>query len=200
MYAANFTQIFFQKHFLKVLYSSVGDSMVYEPPPVFLVDRAGAATWIITVGSGTSSGNLSNQTRTRAPEQWSVRQRQNCVHFTKHDVPQPSEPPVFIQTHSRLHIDRCLLRHREYINELYHHCYHAQVWEAGDGGEPRDLGGWAPGHGRVRVPGQLHQQDLQADHRTLGTGVTSFTTLFVLYLLELKVYLLNVRWWVKREM
>ena len=69
MYAANFTQIFFQKHFFKVLYSSVGDSMVYEPPPVFLVDRAGAATWIITVGSGTSSGNLSNQTRSRAPEQ-----------------------------------------------------------------------------------------------------------------------------------
>ena len=69
MYAANFTQIFFQKHFLIVLDGSVVDSMVYEPPPVFLVDRTGAATWIITVGSGTSSGKLSNQTRSRAPEQ-----------------------------------------------------------------------------------------------------------------------------------
>ena len=69
MYTVNFTQIFFQKHFLIVLDGSVVDSMVYEPPPVFLVDGAGAATWIITVGSGTSSGNLSNQTRSRAPEQ-----------------------------------------------------------------------------------------------------------------------------------
>ena len=69
MYAANFTQISFEKHFLIVLDRSVGDSMVYKPPPVFLVDRTGAATWIITVGSGTSSGNLSNQTRSRAPEQ-----------------------------------------------------------------------------------------------------------------------------------
>ena len=46
---------FIQKHFLILLDRSVGDSMVYEPPPVFLVDRAGAATWIITGGSGTSS-------------------------------------------------------------------------------------------------------------------------------------------------
>ena len=101
---------FIQKHFLILL---VGDSMVYEPPPVVLVDRAGAATWIIRVGSGTSSGNLSDQTRSWAPEQWSVRQRQNYILWSiEHGVAQPSEPPVFIQTHSRHHIDSCLLRHQ----------------------------------------------------------------------------------------